>query len=52
VLNDPAEGISSTEINVRKSKVGLARRSGLAKQVRVIWSIENQDEAAMQILAG
>lgn len=52
VLNDPAAGISTTEINVRKSKVGIARRPGLDKQVRVIWSIENQDEGAMQILAG
>jgi hypothetical protein len=52
VPNSATGGISTTEINVRKSKVGVARRPGLAKQTRVIWQIENQDEAAMSLLAG
>jgi hypothetical protein len=52
VPNDPAEGISSTEVNCRVSKIGVARRPGLAKVERTVWQIENQDEAGMSLLAG
>jgi len=51
VLNDATLGISSAEINLRKSKVGLPRRLGLSNQTRVILAIENQNGAKLQILA-
>jgi hypothetical protein len=52
ILNDPIEGISSTEINVGKSMLGIPRRPGLAEVQRVVTLIENIDAVALQVLAG
>lgn len=50
ILNSSLSGISTAEINVGKSKIGVARRPGLANQERIICSIENQDRTALQIM--
>lgn len=51
VLNDDVNGISSTEINCGKNTIAIPRRFGLAKQDRMICSIESQNEVGLQILA-
>lgn len=50
-LNDPVNGISTTEINCLKSVIGVPRRPGLAKTNRVVYAIENQDEVGLEFMA-